>query len=145
MRESVAALALIQTDLDGRPQWLAQWNARSGRFHFLGGHKRADESFRDCLRRELSEELGLTDADYTLGDAPRQSLDYVAWSESAQQPTQYRMAVFDVRLNEQTRRRIDADPQNVWLSDDEIRSGQTRTGQPVSESMSRILGLLGLL
>jgi molecular chaperone DnaJ len=59
MRQSVAAVALIRRSEAGQALWLAQWNPHWRRYNFVAGHKRPDESFRQCVVRELAEELGL--------------------------------------------------------------------------------------
>ena len=67
MRQSIAAASLIRKEQDGHFFWLARWSRSWQRFHLVGGHKRPEESFRECLVREISEELGLTEhADYEM-------------------------------------------------------------------------------
>jgi hypothetical protein len=43
MRESTAAVAIIRREHKGQTLWLAQWNGNWQCYHFVGGHKRADE------------------------------------------------------------------------------------------------------
>ena len=59
MRLSEAAVALIRREQDGRTFWLARWNRNWRAYHLVGGHRRPGESFRDCLVREIAEELHL--------------------------------------------------------------------------------------
>ena len=59
MRQSIAAFAVIRRDERGQTLWLAQWNPKWGAYHFVGGHKRPEETFRECLVREIGEELHL--------------------------------------------------------------------------------------
>jgi len=147
MRQSLAAIALIQRNQHGQRQWLAQWNTNWRRYSFVGGHKHPDESFRQCVIREIGEELQLAaNSDFLVADEPLARVDYAAWSESAQQDTHYTMELFDVQFtNDEARRKIDADPRNRWLTDDEIREGRCPGGEVVSETMSLLLSKSNLL
>jgi 8-oxo-dGTP pyrophosphatase MutT (NUDIX family) len=145
-RRSQAALAVVcRPGPDGAPLWLAQWNAHWQRYHFVGGHRRPDETFRQCLLREIAEELHLTEGtDFEADEQPLAHVEYVAWSERHQAETQYEMELYRVRLlGENVLERIQADPLNRWLSADEIRAGRTADGQPVNETMARLLGMGG--
>ena len=73
MRQSLAALAIVEQPGDP-PRWLVQWNERWQAYSLVGGHKRDDESFRDCLRREVAEELGLQDEEYGINSARKGGL-----------------------------------------------------------------------
>src|SRR5437773_919158 len=80
MRTSVASIALIQKREQGQTQWLVQWNRNWRCYNFVGGHKHPDEDFRECLLREVKEELGLDEgSDYAVADGPRAHLEYTAW------------------------------------------------------------------
>lgn len=146
MRRSAAALALIRdAGVDGSERYLALWNERSRRYHFAGGHRRAGESFRDCLTRELAEELELSETAFMAPAEPRLELRYEAVSESVRQPTEYHLAVFEVRLaSADERRRVTALAGCRWLSAGEIRRGVAADQRPVSDNMRRVLDALGI-
>jgi hypothetical protein len=60
----------------GGPGWLTRWNDKWRAFHLVGGHRRADESFRYCCVREVAEELGLGEgADFRVGERPLARLE----------------------------------------------------------------------
>jgi len=140
MRRSIAALALIRREEHGRPRWLLQWNPSWNAFSFVGGHKRPEESFRECMVREIGEELGLEDGtDFVMGGAPAAHLEYNAWSHGAREETAYTMELFDVQLEPSARVAIEANPANRWLSEDEIRTGRCTDGRPVSGTVNLIL------
>jgi len=144
-RESIAAVALIGHKQDGQTVWLARWNQKWNAYHLVAGHKLADESFRECMLRELGEELGLREnADFSLGQSPRAHVEFVAWSDSHQVQTTYIMELFDVRLTEEAvRGMIDRDPDNRWLSEAEIRAGRCNDDSRVSDTMVRLLSHVG--
>jgi ADP-ribose pyrophosphatase YjhB (NUDIX family) len=146
LRRSRAALAVVcRPGADGRPLWLAQWNSHWGRFHLVGGHKHAGETFRQCLLRELADELSLQEGtDFAADDKPLARQEYTAWSERYQGETKYEMELYRVRLlGPDAVARIHTDPLNRWLSAEEIRAGRTTDGQPVSETMGQLLEQAG--
>jgi 8-oxo-dGTP pyrophosphatase MutT (NUDIX family) len=141
MRQSEAAVALIRRSADGQTLWLAQWNPKWRRFHFVSGHRRHDETFWECLVREIAEELHLSDGtDYRVSaDAPTH-LEFVDYSESTQTQTRYIMELFSVELSSGAHPKVESNPENRWLTEAEIQAEQTRDGQPVSATMKRLLG-----
>jgi len=146
MRESLAAVAVIRRRQDGKTLWLAQWNRHWARYHFVAGHKRADESFRECLVREVAEELLLRQGvDYVVPAEPLAHLEYSAWSQSAQTETAYTMELFEVELaGKAAVAKLDADAKNRWLTHAEIRALRCEDGRPVSETMPLLLQKAGL-
>ena len=84
MRQSIGAEALICRQDEGQALYLAQWNQRWQKYNFVGGHKQPDETFRQCLEREINEELHLQkDVDFVVAGEPLAHVDYTSWSESA--------------------------------------------------------------
>lgn len=147
MRQSVAAIALICRHENGQVLWLAQWSRSWQRYHFVGGHKRPDESFRSCAIREITEELDLMEGEeFLVADQPRAHLEYTAWSIGTKEQTQYTMELFDVGLPDDTaQRKVAADPQNRWLTETEIREQSCADGRPVSETMILLLSKAKLI
>ena len=91
--------------------WLAQWNPKWERYHFVSGHKRANESFRECMIREVGEELNLReDIEFTVAADPLARVEFEAWSESAEVETSYTMELFKVRF--------------LFARDDEVPGGE---------------------
>jgi 8-oxo-dGTP pyrophosphatase MutT (NUDIX family) len=146
MRRSEAAVALVRREQeeDGQTLWLAQWNPRWQAYNFVSGHREPEETFRECLIRELGEELGVrAEVDFTMSATPLAHLEYAAWSESARAETQYTMELFEVELIGDAWRTIEANSQNRWIGEAEIASGHCRNGQPVSPTMRRLLSSTG--
>ena len=69
LRRSEGGIALIQRTLAGKREWLAQWNENWKAFFFIGGHQQGNETFRECVTREIEEELGLTPAECPVAQA----------------------------------------------------------------------------
>jgi tetratricopeptide (TPR) repeat protein len=146
MRTSVAAFALFRRAAPaGRVEYLARWNEGWNAFHFVGGHKRDGESFRDCCVREVGEELRLAEVrDFRVAAERRHRLCYVHFSERAGAETDYTVELFDAELLPEAARAVEADADNRWLSEADVRTGRCRDGRPVSATMLRILSLAGL-
>jgi hypothetical protein len=137
MRQSVAAFAIICQQQRGTDMcWLAQWNRRWQCFNFVGGHKKLLESYRQCLIRELAEELPvMEDRDCRVGEQALDRLQYTAFSRSARKQTKYRVELFEVQLSDGALGRVQANPSNRWLTRDEIIMGRTSNGMEVSDAM----------
>jgi 8-oxo-dGTP pyrophosphatase MutT (NUDIX family) len=141
MRQSEAAVAIIRREERGQTVWLAQWNPKWGVFHLVAGHKRAEESFRECLVREIEEELHLREGpDYRVSVGDPTHLDFIEFSASHQAETRYIMELFNVELDPRAEPKVAANPENRWLTEAEVRAGQTVDGRPISGTMRRLLG-----
>jgi ADP-ribose pyrophosphatase YjhB (NUDIX family) len=147
LRKSEGGVALIRRVVAGRTEWLAQWNDNWKAFFFVAGHRHGTESFRECVIRETSEELGLAaNVDFQVGSNRVKRLEYAACSQSARTDTDYTMELFDVQLlNERARQHADNDPRNRWLTTQEICRLATFDGRPVSVTMGMLLDLAGLV
>jgi 8-oxo-dGTP pyrophosphatase MutT (NUDIX family) len=145
MRRSEAIVAVVRCERDGGILWLARWNDHWQAFHFVAGHKGLGETYRECLVREVAEELGLLEGtDYIAEAALPAPLEYIAFSRGAGVETHYTMELFNLELvGDDARPRIDADGNNRWLSESEIEAESTCDGQPVSATMKRILRRIG--
>ena len=143
MRESIAAVALISREEARELRWLAQWNPKWRSFNFISGHKRPDESFYECVLREVEEELGLRrDSDFQTDSMPVAQLEFTAWSESARAETHYRMELFDVHLTDAVWSRVLIGPETRLVTEAEIAQRRTTDGRRVSETMQRLLDAL---
>src|SRR5438105_14063907 len=146
MRQSEAALALIRRPGPAGVEYLVQWNARWNALNLVGGHRRPQESYRDCLVRELDEELDVRPGpDCAVAEGPTARLEYVAFSKSAGEETAYTMELFEVTLTPAAERRVSADPSNAWVGTSAIRSGRAGDGRPVSDTVRLLLEKAGLL
>lgn len=145
MRKSIASIALIRREAEGQTLWLAQWNEAWKSFSFVGGHKHDNESFRECVIREIAEELGLHEGqDVLVASAPLEHLEYTDISRRTGEQTEYVIELFDVALiGNRARSTIDANPANRWLSEAEIMAERCDDGPPVSPTPKRFLEQLG--
>lgn len=144
LRKSVASIALICRKWNGSFRWLARWNRNWGCYNFVGGHKHEDETFRECVIREIGEEIGLDeDRDFRVDAEPVSHLNFVAWSENARSETFYSIDLFAVELFGEKARKTLASSANLrWLNREEIVAQECADGKPVSPTMTRLLNEL---
>ncbi len=145
LRRSEGGIALIQRTLAGKREWLAQWNENWKAFFFIGGHRQGSESFRECVTREIEEELGLTPADCPVDARPAHHLEYRAISRNAGELTAYTMELFDAHPTLSSMEKIARNPMNKWLDEDEIRRMEAHDARPVSVTIGVLLGLANLV
>ena len=141
LRRSEGGIALIERTVGGKREWLAQWNDRWQAFFFIGGHREGNETFRECVIREIEEELELTPSECPVAATVASHLEYRAISQSAEELTQYIMELFCATPSADGLRKIAANPMNKWLDEDEIRKLEATDARPVSVSMGVILDL----
>jgi 8-oxo-dGTP pyrophosphatase MutT (NUDIX family) len=141
LRQSLASVAAITRVEAGETRWLVQWNEGWDGYFLVGGHKRQDETFFGCIVREIGEELGLPDAkDFNVPPEPRCCLQFIGYSDRLRQPTAYMIEVFDVSIDgKAAQARIDDNPANRWVSEDEIRAGRAEDGRTISPTMEKVL------
>lgn len=145
MRTSIAALALITRCRGGETEYLAHWNRDWNAWHFVGGHKQEDETFRECMTRELTEELGIMPSGFSIAGDPTGRLHYITMSRRASVDTAYTMELFDVELHDDVLVEVERRPENAWLSLGEIEAGAAHDGRAVSPTLPLILGKTGRL
>jgi 8-oxo-dGTP pyrophosphatase MutT (NUDIX family) len=144
LRQSEGGIALIQRTLAGKREWLGQWNDNWKAFFFVGGHRNEGETFRDCVVREIEEELGLSPQECPVAAEPTHHLEYRAISRSANELTGYTMELFDAAPTAGGLEKIDRDASNKWLDEVEIRHLEAHDGRAVSVSMGVIMDLADL-
>jgi 8-oxo-dGTP pyrophosphatase MutT (NUDIX family) len=144
LRRSEAGLALISLTSAGQTEFLCQFHEKTKAFFLIGGHREAGESFRDCVIREVSEELSLAPADFSVANQPQKILHFHARSTSTKLDTEYDIHLFDVTVATGALAKVEADPRNTWLTADEVREELFHQGKRISSDMRRILLRSGL-
>jgi 8-oxo-dGTP pyrophosphatase MutT (NUDIX family) len=134
MRQSSAAFAWIECPTPDGPRWLTQWNSKWQAFNLVGGHREQGESFRECVVRELVEELGISPAEFAVAAEPIAQIEFEAWSVPAAAMTAYSMVAFRAEiLTAAAIRQIDENAENRWLSATEFAAATSHDGRRVSE------------
>lgn len=143
LRHSEGGLALITRIVNGEKQWLAQWNDNWKAFFFVGGHREPEENFRECVIREICEELELNSDQFQVAESATNRLEYIATSRGAGVPTAYTMEVFETTLSPEMEFRVDVDHQNAWLTEKDVRNLTVGGVRPISVTVQVLLSMLG--
>lgn len=113
-------------------------------YNFIGGHREDNESFFECLSREIHEELDLqVDDDYDVIDVPCKELHSVALSKRASEDTSYTMQLFAVKLSSDSQEKVSRAANNRWINRGEVNAGVTRNGESVSAQVGMWLNAIG--
>jgi 8-oxo-dGTP pyrophosphatase MutT (NUDIX family) len=145
LRKSEAGLALITRTVAGKTEFLCQFHEKTRGYFLVGGHREDGESFRDCVIREVGEELNLTSNDFHVASQPRSALTYMARSRSTGIDTEYFFELFDVQIGDRSLTKIESEPNNRWLSAEEILEMRLHRSQSVSPDLRRILIQSGII
>ena len=138
MRQSEASVALFRRSVDGESQWLLRWNRQWERYSFIGGHREAGETPRECLVREIEEELGFRHRrEYSIIRKYSLPVEFEAWSESAKEQTHYRFFLFDVELADTGV--AASDPKLRWATLPEIEACQCQDERRIGEVVKRLV------
>ncbi|MDA1043947.1 MAG: NUDIX hydrolase [Verrucomicrobia bacterium] len=136
-------MARITHPVDGASQWFVRWNRKWEYYALIGGHLEPGETYRECLLREIREEIGLQGNAIRVAEAPVETLSYVAFSKRANEETRYTLCLFDVRIPQATCAAVaEQDDRLRWVSGAEIESGHTRDGKEISDVVGRFHAIL---
>lgn len=138
-RRTTAAFGWIERrSPDGR-LYLVQWNRKWEAFNLVGGHQEPGETARECVVREIAEELGLVDGrDVSVGEKPLAHIEFTAWSRPLGEWTAYDMTAFAAAIRHPAAfERIEENHDNRWISAEEMRRGETADSRVVSEVATR--------
>ena len=150
-KQFVGAIALLRRERGenrgrgegrgGASEWLTQWNAGRGCYHFIEAHKLDDESFRDSLVREVAWATGLAKGkDFLVSSAPRAHLTFAETPSCQAEPTWFVVEFYLVELMGRRHREIlNADDRFGWVSHADITAGAAADGRPLCP---RLLSLL---
>ena len=133
---SEGGIALITREVNGETEYLAQWNDKWKAFFFVGGHREDGESFRQCVIREVCEELEVEEDSFEISQEPIRELDYLAISNRTRGLISYKHEIFKVGIENIT---LALNLKNLWLTQNEIFNGEANDGRPVSQTTSLVL------
>ena len=125
------SVSMIRHTRPDYSSWLACWNDSSECFEFVVAPRLEQESYRDCLSREIAWTLKLErDRDYLISSVAR--LHYEAHELTVE--------FFVVEPYGQSfRKRIDANPNARWLRRHELENRRTDDGLSVSVGLCELL------
>lgn len=139
MNQFAGSIALIRHPEYLEDQWLAYWEEGRKRYDFVTAERLDNESFRDCLDREVAWVLDIRRGkDYIISSQARLHLDLPIDSEIAGAFFVTEFYIVDlygksgfasVELNKQLR----------WLTSEEVLSGRTVDGGLLNPALVALL------
>jgi hypothetical protein len=121
--------------------WLAVWDNRHCHFDFVIAERLENDSFRECLDREIAWKLPLRKGkDYLISSVARLHLD-TAFSAAKQTSLMlYSIELFIVDLfGKMAAQSLANDPNLRWLSSNEVLSGKTNCGRNISPRLVSLI------
>jgi hypothetical protein len=153
VRISPASYGIVKITRAGVPQYLLQRNKHRGTFNFISGHveNEIDEGyFARAMDREQVEELeaaGFSASEMAYVALPKPLLQVDRGSDRYPGQTRYIFKLYQLFFSgnaDEVFERATRDPENVWFSVEELRSGRSSSGCEVSNfPVSQLLELLG--
>lgn len=139
MNHFTGSVALLRHPEQLEHLWLAHWDSRRQYFDFVTAERLDDESFRECLDREIAWVLDLRRGkDYIVSSQARLHLDVPV--EAADDETFFVVEFYIADLyGKASRGMVELNRDVSWLTSDEVRSGQTSKGVPVNPSLVELL------
>ena len=135
----MGSVALLRHPEQLEHLWLAHWDSRRQYFDFVTAERLDDESFRECLDREIAWVLDLRRGkDYIVSSQARLHLDVPV--EAADDETFFVVEFYIADLyGKASRGMVELNRDVSWLTSDEVLSGQTSKGVPVNPSLVELL------
>ncbi len=139
MNHFTGSIALLRHPEYLENNWLAYWDARRKHYDFVTAERLDDESFRECLDREIAWVLDIRRGkDYIISSQARLHLDIPVESEDDDTFFVVEFYIADL-YGKSGRASVELNKQLRWLSSDEVLSGRTSDGQLVNSSLVELL------
>ena len=139
MQAFTGSIALVRHPNQMEKLWLAIWDPRYQHFDFVAAEKLENDSFRECLDRQVAWVLPLRRGkDYLISAVARLHLEALLLVDL--RPTAFLVELFIVDLyGKESLPTVSKDRSIRWLSTREVLAGATEDGQPVSPQLVMIL------
>ncbi len=136
---TTTVMGLVRRDEANSPMWLAAWRIETACYEPPVALKRADESQRQAVLRELTTRFNFDEVECAVvPSTPERHIDWLATIEG--QVYETRCAVFLIGLASPAMLRLlDTDPDIHWLSEDELRDGHALDGRLIGKDLSRAI------
>lgn len=137
MQRFCRSIALIRKPTEHRTSWLARWQDRGRWFDFIMAEPLGDESFRECIDREVGWVLDLErERDYLVSNMAQINLDFSDALPGDAHETQILVAFYVVDLYRKSAwQKVDADRENFWLTAEQIYAGHAQDGRPINPNL----------
>ncbi len=139
MNHFTGSIALLRHPQQLENLWLAHWDARRQHFDFVTAERLDDESFRECLDREIAWVLDIRRGkDYIISSQARLHLDIPVESDDVVTFYVGEFYIADL-YGKAGRAMIEHNKELRWLTSDEVLSGQASDGAPVNPELVALL------
>lgn len=139
MNHFTGSIALLRHPEHLEDQWLTYWDVGRKYYDFVTAERLDDESFRECLDREIAWVLDIRRGkDYIISSQARLHLDIPIESETDDTFFVVEFYIADL-FGKSGRASVELNKQLRWLNSDEVLSGQTSDGVPVNPSLVELL------
>jgi len=125
------AVTLIRNSSNHLVRWLARRNQSTNELEFVIGVRLENESFREAAIREVAWELHLDRSrDFLVSNMAQMNLEFVDRLPGWYDKNHNVVSFYNVEIyRREALTQIDADPDNVWVTSDEICNGVTHSGR----------------
>jgi hypothetical protein len=140
MQKYARGLALIPQGNGARSTWFCHWDQENTRFDFVTSERVGDESFRDCIDREIVMKLGLRTNDFLVANMAQLNLEFAAVLPGYEESNHVMVAFFLVQLySRASRQKLKSFPGGRWLTGHELLEGKTTDGEAVNPVLTYLL------
>lgn len=134
------SVALIPEDSESNSRWLCLWDNNRSCFDCVTAERGDNESFRDCIHREVLESLDLTKRDVLVSNMAQLNLEFVHTLPESTSDTHVAVSFYLVHLYSETARQaVKEMVEGRWLTGKELLHGETTDGWAVSPTLSYLL------
>ena len=147
MPDRRASIALIRHHDEPEHHWLSFWNAAAQQFSFVVAERLENESWRECLDRELAWELDLRRGkDYLISSMARLHFEEAIVEPNSDEPAKLEIEFYVVDpYGRAGREAFKSLPDSRWLSNNELRSGKCESGEAIDPWLVDLLRKADLL
>ncbi len=134
-------VALIRKYDDGTVHWLGRLNDATETLRFVIAEREPQTSMRTSLAAEVAWQFDLDpNQDLLVSNMAQLNADFPDSVPAIQGDLPLRVSFFNVDLyRKQVRQRIAEDPQNHWLTSDEIWAGVSRQGLRIDPLIHQLI------
>jgi len=128
-------------------RWLMRLHPKQGQLRFLNVQRLENESCRESVAREVSWELGLDrKRDFLVSNMAQLNVDFIGTLPGQTAVSCNRISFYNVEIFRQAAlEKLEGDPNNVWVSSNEICEGITLSGIPLDPYMSSLIRDKGVI
>gem|GEM_PF-1342302 len=136
-----ASIAMIRHNEQPEMQWLAYWHDQQQHFCFVTAERLENESWRECLDRELAWQLNVRRGqDYLISSMARMHMEETVFDAATKSDIETTVELYVVDPYGRRGRAAFAAAKDVrWLNNHELRNGRTDDGRAIDAWLVNLL------